>query len=522
MDVYARLSFAPNGDRINVDDQVEWCSEAIGQRGGVLGRVFRDDSKSAWNPKVVRRDWERLMQRLEAGESDGVMVLDVTRFSRKVMEGERLLELAKRGVRVWSVAGSYELTTADGRRHFREAMVAAAGESDKISERVRRGKARKARRGRPPGGTRGFGMPGWLPAPAGWEPGEPREPVPAERVEAERDVVREVYRRLLAGESLGRLVRELNTRGVRTVASGRWSGTTLARMLCRPALAGLREHNGEIVGTLLGVDPVVSREEWERMCGLFAARKRGRPGGQRHLLSGLLHCGRCGARMVGVPRAQLAPYADGEQRRHYRCRWQGDASVADPGSRGCGHNGIDARVIEAAVAEAVKIRLGDPRRAERVAKRLAQVSAQRAEITAEIHRLEDSADTLAGKVAEWGMERVDKAMAPILRRVQILRGQLDELALPEEAGIAAADVARLWDEADQRNDIDTLRLMVRRAFPHLTVRPPAHRGDHTPDRIDFDGTTCERSRYSRGLRSGNSAGGGSWCCSTRWSASCRL
>ncbi len=122
IDVYARISRMANGDVIKVDDQVEVCEEDIARRGGVVGEAFRDPSLSAWNPRVVRPDWDKLMRRLESGESDGVAG----------------------GARVWSHAGEYDLTTADGRRHFREAMVAAVAESDKISERVTRGKARKA------------------------------------------------------------------------------------------------------------------------------------------------------------------------------------------------------------------------------------------------------------------------------------------------------------------------------------------------------------------------------------------
>ncbi len=144
IDVYARISRMANGDVIKVDDQVEVCEEDIARRGGVVGEAFRDPSLSAWNPRVVRPDWDKLMRRLESGESDGVAVFDMTRFSRKIREGERLVELAAGGARVWSHAGEYDLTTADGRRHFREAMVAAVAESDKISERVTRGKARKA------------------------------------------------------------------------------------------------------------------------------------------------------------------------------------------------------------------------------------------------------------------------------------------------------------------------------------------------------------------------------------------
>jgi DNA invertase Pin-like site-specific DNA recombinase len=47
------------------------------------------------------------------------MFYDVTRFSRKILEGERLVEAAERGIKVWSMTGEYNLATAGGRRHFR-------------------------------------------------------------------------------------------------------------------------------------------------------------------------------------------------------------------------------------------------------------------------------------------------------------------------------------------------------------------------------------------------------------------
>ena len=143
----------------------------------------------------------------------------------------------------------------------------------------------------------------------------------------------------------------------------------------------------------------------------------------------------------------------------------------DANRDGCGYNHIDARVAEQALADAVKARLGDPRRAERVAARLSQARAARAKINAEIALLEERADALAAKTVTWGVQRVDKSMAPILKRIDALRAGLPTLDGPEEAGAAAADVARTWDEAAARGDFDTMRAMVRRAFPNLTVRP---------------------------------------------------
>ena len=252
IDVYARISRAVNGETIKTDYQVEVCSEELAERGARVGRVFTDPSLSAWQRDVVRPDWVKLMDRLESGQSDGVMFYDVTRFSRKIIEGERLVEAAERGMRVWSLTGEYDLATADGRRHFREDMVSAASESDKMSERIRHGKVRRARRGRLAGGGRGYGMPGLAPKPDGWHPDDPREMVPGEQVAAERAVIAECCRRILGGEPLPAVVRDLDRRGLRTVTGKRWTRNGLRQMLDRPALAGLLTHHGTVVGRLSG------------------------------------------------------------------------------------------------------------------------------------------------------------------------------------------------------------------------------------------------------------------------------
>jgi hypothetical protein len=62
LDVYARLSKAHDGETV----QVELCTEKIAARGGAVGEVFKDNSLSAWNPKVIRPQWDALMARLES------------------------------------------------------------------------------------------------------------------------------------------------------------------------------------------------------------------------------------------------------------------------------------------------------------------------------------------------------------------------------------------------------------------------------------------------------------------------
>jgi site-specific DNA recombinase len=480
IDVYARISRAANGQTIKTDYQVEVCTDELAERGARVGQVFIDPSLSAWKRDVVRPDWDKLMARLESGAADGVIFYDVTRFSRKVMEGERLVQAAERGIRVWSLTGEYNLATADGRRHFREAMVAAAGESDKMAERIAHGKVRRARKGRTSGGARSFGMPGLVPRPEGWEPGDLREMVPGAQVAAERAVISECYERILGGEPLVKVVRDLNRRGIMTVNGKRWKRDGLGKSLTRPVLAGLVTLNGKVVSRLAGIDPVVKEADWERLCAILDGRPKGRPQGLVHRLTGLMACGTCGHTLHGMPRRQLPPYPDGSVRREYRCR-------KDASHFGCGHNVIDAFVAEAIVAEAVKARLGDPRRADRIAARLAQVREQRADRLTEISALEESADNLAVRTATWGVDRVDKAMKPILVRLEELRRELAALEEPEDATMAARDAAAEWDRAEETGDSAAMRALIRRAFPHLVLHPGAQRGDRSPQRFAWDG-----------------------------------
>jgi site-specific DNA recombinase len=112
IDVYARLSRDNDGTTRSVDSQVEDCRYAVDEHaddGWVLGEVWRDHARSAWNPRVVREEWNRLMARLESGAADGVIVYDLTRFTRKPVEGERLIALAERGLVVASLENTYNL-----------------------------------------------------------------------------------------------------------------------------------------------------------------------------------------------------------------------------------------------------------------------------------------------------------------------------------------------------------------------------------------------------------------------------
>ena len=74
------------------------------------------------------------MSRLENGESDGVVVYDLARFARRPADGERFIVAAENGLTILDAGSEYDLTSASGRKNFRDQMNAAAYYSDTISE----------------------------------------------------------------------------------------------------------------------------------------------------------------------------------------------------------------------------------------------------------------------------------------------------------------------------------------------------------------------------------------------------
>lgn len=159
----------------------------------------------------------------------------------------------------------------------------------------------------------------------------------------EAEIIRDCHRRLLAGASLRGLARRLNRRGIRTSTGGRWRAGQLGRTLTGDHLAGMRVLRGVAVED--GVLPViVPRGDLERVREALADRGWGPRGLRRHVLAGLVRCGRCGEPMFGRPR---------------RGRARGYACGRPPQHRGCGTVRIAAppteQMVEAAVVHALSM-----------------------------------------------------------------------------------------------------------------------------------------------------------------------
>jgi DNA invertase Pin-like site-specific DNA recombinase len=445
LDIYGRVSRLGDERQRSTEGQVCDCTARIAERGARVGEVHVDNGRSAWNPRVHRPGWDRLMTRLESGAAGGVIVFDLARFSRRPIEGERLIAAAERGLLVLDSEGEYDLTSASGKKAFRDQLNTAAYESDRLSTRVTRGKRMKALRGESNGSHRPFGFES--------DGVTVRDP--------EAVVLRELVARLLAGETQEAMIDDLNARGITTSTGGPWTRIGLRRVLTRPRNAGFNVYQGMVVSRLPG-EPILAEEIHERVCAVYAARRRGRPVSQAHLCSGIVCCGLCRTGLSCRPTG-TKPYPDGSPRRQYWCHPRTH-------NGGCGRIAADQRELDRHVGGLVVAILADPRHAAAIESAARAAGDKRRELEAEIADCESLAESLAERLGrgEMDLTRYDKATGPLDRRLGGLRAKLAELDTAPAAPVAPEVVAASLAEWSARWDAATTA--ERRAFLRQALR----------------------------------------------------
>jgi DNA invertase Pin-like site-specific DNA recombinase len=429
--IYARLSKAQDGGLEKTEHQIKLCRDHAKRQGYALddALVFEDPSLSAWKKKVRRPDWDRLMEIAARGEVEGILVYAVDRFTRRPKDLEALIDLAdEHGVQIDGPRlGRLDLTTASGRQQARWMALQAAAESDNTSERIKATLGRKMREGKPMGAGRAFGF----------EIGGQRQ-----RPD-EAKVLREVARRMLAGEAANSIVRDLNNRGVRTPRGGLLTQSNLTRLMVRPRNAGLVEHRGEIVGTICDpktgkpVKPILKPDDYHELVAMVNSRRRGRPNSGRYLLTGIVRCSACNRPMSGTRVLRRQP----EPVRLYVCPTQ---------HGGCSRT-IRAEATEALVAEHMTSLLADPETMAGVAEKEAALSNDRAEGLAHVDAIEEQLAELEMKFAEGDIiRRAYERSKPVLDR-KLAKAQADLAGVGSVSGPrlpvdAAADWAAMTDD----------------------------------------------------------------------------
>jgi site-specific DNA recombinase len=450
LDSYGRLSRVPEtGELEKIETQWDDNRKVIDRVGATLGEELKD-GLSAWKRTVRRPGWEALLERVESGASDGIVVWHTDRLFRQPRDLEKLIELGERGFKVFSAHGERDLADPDDRFILRIEVAHAARSSDDTSRRIKRRFATYREQGKVTGGPRKFGFPGkdqtWTPGPGETKADQPD--VSADVVARERQAIKKAADDLLTEVNYAKIAREWNAAELWTAAGREWVPNTVRDTMQRPTLGGVIEHHGETAGRLPG-EPILDQRTYERLRALFAGRKRGRKPGQVYIGSGLLRCGTCGVKLAGGPETGKF-YPDGSQRARYYCpRYR----------RGCGKVFIDVRHVDAEVKVFVVSRLSDTRHAQAVSAARSHVAERLTAVNAEIADCEALQRGLSERLGKRKMtlDAFDDANEPLVSDLARLYAEREALSGgnpdgPTEAQSTESLIAQ-WDAggiADKR------------------------------------------------------------------------
>lgn len=440
--IYARISEDKAGEARGVARQLEDARALAADRGWEVVGEFTDNDVSAYTGKH-RPGYAALMAAVEAGEVDRIVVYMTSRLWRSRKERAAAMETLERlRVSVVPVSGTeLDFATASGR------MVAGLlGEFDTAesaikSERVARAAEQRAREGRPSGDL-GYG---WVKQDDGTYALHPDE----------APIVREVVKRLTAGESLDGVCRDLNARGVPSPGSSHrrgyhspenpdgalWVSSGLRKTALRPSNAGLRVHRGEVIGKAAW-PAIVTEKQHEAVTAVLTDPRRRVNGGnavRRHLLSfGIGKCGICGSRLRVSPKGGHALYVCDSPR----------------GCVGRRQERVD-EFVEAVVVE--RLKLSDATDLLAPSPSAPGVDPAAVARLADLRRKLDDAAALylAGSIDAGQLEVISKGLRP-----QIERAEAD--ARPTNAPTPPAALGRIVGHRDARAVWDRLDVVTKR------------------------------------------------------------
>jgi len=289
--IYCRLSqFGGKG----LGRQEEDCRRIATTRGWVVGEVYQETASANPYSKKARKKWLRLLDAIQHREFDAVVVWLEDRTNRNVVEAAEFVTLCREaGVRV-IIAGNdteYDFNDPEDVARFYGESARAQAEIARMQKRIRRAMRQIAEQGRYNGGGR---------RPFGFQ--EDRVTLD----ESEAALLREAARRVLAGDSLRGICTEWNGKGICTSTGEKWVNTVLRRTLLSPRIAGFREHNGQLTPAVWPA--ILDQKTWEALRAILTDPDRvtTKGGPPRYLLTGLIHCGKCGNRMFGHRRTHVS------------------------------------------------------------------------------------------------------------------------------------------------------------------------------------------------------------------------
>jgi DNA invertase Pin-like site-specific DNA recombinase len=464
--LYLRISRDRARLRLAVRRQEADCRQVAERLGWSVECVYIDNGLSASQfATKPRDDYKRLLGDIREGRLDAVVVWMEDRSHRQVIELAEFVKTCQAaGIsRYASVGTEYDLSDPDQVTMLFSIARMSETEARRMSIRVKRSLKELAGAGQYHGGPKPYGYEGPIKDENGVVANRAR--IGKAIVDEEAMIIREAARRILNGESLRSVVIDLNRRGIPAPRGALWTRRTLKVILTHPRVAGLRQHQGVVVGKALW-PAILDHDTWERVRLVLLAAGRGyaRPTSRNYLLTGFIYCGKCGKRLAGMP------YPNGT--RAYGC-------YIGTTYRGCGGVRRKAEPVETLIREAIFSRLDNPKLL-----RMLQATDDEGvyELRTLYEQLRDDTTALDELADDYYVKRVIakrqflKSRQALEDRIEVTRYTLAELepgrfrtAADLTMMAAAENVQRAWESASQ----DWRRELIEALIERIVVLPQA-------------------------------------------------
>jgi hypothetical protein len=277
------------------------------------------------------------------------------------------------------------------------------------------------------------------------------------------EIVRTAANAVLAGESLRGLVADLNARAVPTLTGTRWSTTALRGVLLRERNAGLRVHQGQVIGKG-DWEPLHDEDTHRRLVAVLtdpARRVTPASSAVKYMLSGIGRCGVCAG-----PLRVIAAGHGGRKSDSYTCT-QGF------------HVRRSRSALDDLVTRLVIGRLSQPDAAGALARADDGTSQEAADKAAAIRvRLDGAADAYAeGTIDGVQLARITGKLRPELEQwTQVARSAS---TAPDLLDLARPDIADRWEGLPLARKRAVIDLLL-----HIEVLPATkHGGAFDPESV---------------------------------------
>ena len=312
--VYVRVSTTEQAEEgYSLGEQEERLKKYCEAMDWQLAKVYVDPGYSGGN--MDRPALKEMISEVEKGKADIVLVDKLDRLSRSQFDTLYMIQkvFTANECAFVSRAEAFDTSTPFGRAMVGILAVFAELERERIKERMKEGKAGRAKEGKYRGG-------GYYPT--GYDYNEETGYLEINPYDAMQ--VREVFELFNKRTPIYSIMKMLNDKGLKTnigkgKGKGKWNETRIRKMLSNQTYIGKLKHLDEWVEG--GHDPIIDMATWNRTQEILAERDKAnehKKEGRRYKapLGGLPWCACCGAR---YHYRQTGRNKDGTARGYYIC-----------------------------------------------------------------------------------------------------------------------------------------------------------------------------------------------------------